>query len=173
MCLVLDTNVFGAFFDSENVNHKDFQPALLWVVNGKGKLVIGGTKYKAEMKSAKKFIRIFTSFERAGKLVLLSDADVDRHEAELKRIETNPDFDDPHLVAIILASECRVVCTNDKRALPYLKRSEFYKGKVKKPKIYQSIRNTSLLSDKYISDICSPCIKLNKSQAASLGVEPK
>ena len=170
MCLVLDTNVFGAFFDPTNVKHNDFLPALTWVVKGKGKLVYGGTKYKTEMKAAKKYIRIFASLQRAGKMVLLSDADVDGHEAELIRIEPNRDFDDPHLVAIILASECRIVCTNDKRALPYLKRSEFYKGKVKKPKIYQSIRNISLLSDKNIADICLPSSKLNKNQAASLGM---
>lgn len=170
MCLVLDTNVFGAFFDPNNIKHEDFIPVLTWVVYGKGKLVYGGTKYKTEMKAAKKYIKFFASLQRAGKLVLVCDAVVDSHEAELSRIEPNKDFDDPHIIAIIIASECRIVCTNDKRALPYLKRPEFYKGKVKKPKIYQSIKNISLLSDKYIADICLPCRKLNKNQVDSLGI---
>lgn len=170
MCLVLDTNVFGAFFDPNNTKHDDFIPALNWVVSGKGKLVYGGTKYKAEMKEARKFIRFFAALQRAGKMILLCDSDVDSHESNLVKIESNKDFDDPHLVAIILSSECRIICTNDKRALPYLKRTDFFKGKVKKPKIYQSRRNASLLSDKYIAAICLPCGKLNKNQVASLGI---
>ncbi len=170
MCLVLDANVFGAFFDTNNRNHKNFQPALNWVVYGKGKLVYGGTKYKSEMKSAEKYIRFFASLQRAGKIVLLCDADVDAHEVELSKLEPNKDFDDPHLIAIVLASGCNIICTNDKRALPYLKRTEFYKGKVKKPKIYQSLRNVSLLADKYIASICTPCSKLSKNQVTSLGI---
>lgn len=170
MCLVLDTNVFGAFFESDNAKHSDFLPALNWVVKGKGKLVYGGTTYKREMKEAKKYIRFFAALQRAGKLVLLCDTSVDDQEAELKKIEPNEDFDDPHLVAIVLKSECMILCTNDKRALPYIKRKAFYSGGgAKKPKIYQSKRNASLLSDKNIASICMPCIKLNKGQVAGLG----
>ena len=170
MCLVLDTNVFGDFFDPSNSNHKNFRPALDWVVNGKGKLVYGGAKYKKEMKTAKKFIRFFASLQRAGKLVLLCDANVDSFEIELTKLEPSKDFDDPHLVAIVLASGCNIICTNDKRALPYLKRTDFYKGRVRKPKIYQSVRNVSLLADKYIASICMPCSKLNRDQVAGLGI---
>lgn len=172
MCLILDTNVFGAFFDPNNEKHHEFIPVFNWVVYGKGKLVYGGTKYKSEMKAAKKYIRFFASLQRAGKIVLVRDSDVDQREAELKRIEPSEDFDDPHLVAIVLASECKVICTNDKRALPYVKRKDFYKGKLKKPKIYQSTRNSSVLSDQNIASICMPCKKLNKEQLSKLGATP-
>jgi len=135
MCFVLDTNVFGALFDSDNANHPNFKPALDWVVNGKGKMVYGGTKYKKEMRAARKYIRFFAALQRAGKMVLLCDADVDKYEKEVAHSETDKDFDDPHLIAIVIASGCNIICTNDKRAIPYLKKSEFYKGKVKKPNI--------------------------------------
>lgn len=169
MCFVLDTNVFGAMFDPSNLNHSNFQPALDWVVNGKGKMVYGGTKYKTEMRAARKYIRFFAALQRAGKIVLLCDADVDKYEIEAAHVESDKDFDDPHLIAIVIVSGCKIICTNDKRAIPYLKKSEFYKGKAKKPKIYQSIRNISLLSDKYIASVCTPCEKLNRTQVASLG----
>ena len=41
MCLVLDTNVFGAFFDPENEKHNEFIQALELVVQGKGMLLFG------------------------------------------------------------------------------------------------------------------------------------
>lgn len=170
MCLILDTNVFSAFFDPKNDKHDDFIPALHWVVYGKGKLVYGGTKYKNEMRKSWKYISFFASLQRAGKVVLVCDADVDRYEVDIKKIEPNKDFDDPHLVAIVLASECKVICTNDKRALAYLKRTDFYKGKIKKPKIYQSKQNSTLLSDKNIAAICMPCKKLNNEQRSRFGV---
>lgn len=170
MCLVLDTNVFGAFFDPESEKHNEFIPALEWVVRGKGKIVFGGSKYKNEMKETNKYIRFFASLERAGKLVRISDSEVDRKQDEVKKMEPKKDFDDPHLVAIVLVSQCRIICTNDKRALPYLKRTDFYKGKVKKPKVYQSKRNSSLLADCNIADICLPCKKLNKKQSRELGL---
>ncbi|WP_143037885.1 type II toxin-antitoxin system VapC family toxin [Nitrosomonas sp. Nm58] len=166
---MLDANVFGAFFDPSNENHENFQPALNWVVTGKGKLVYGGTKYKNEMKTAKKYLKFFASLERAGKMVPICDTDVDAYEAKLTELEPNKDFDDPHLIAIVLASGCNIICTNDKRAMPYLKRTEFYKGRVKKPKIYQSIRNVSLLTDKHIASICTPCNKLSRNQIGTLG----
>ena len=170
MCLVLDTNAFSAFFDSNNTQHKNYKPAFDWVLYGKGMLVYGGSKYKKEMKCAHKYIRFFASLDRAGKLVRVCDKNIDNYEKSLIEIEPNKDFDDPHLVAIVLESKCNIICTNDKRAIPYLKNSMFYKGKTKKPRIYQSARNISLLSEKYIADICMPCRMLNKVQISNLNI---
>ena len=170
MCFVLDANVFGALFDSNNLNHSDFRPALDWVVYGKGKMVYGGSKYKTEMRAARKYIRFFAALEKAGKIVHLCDVDVDRVEKEIADAELDKNFNDPHLVAIVIVSGCKIICTNDKSAIPYLKKSEFYKGKTRKPKIYQSKKNIRLLTDKYISSICVPCNKLNKIQISRLGI---
>lgn len=169
MCLVLDVNTFGAFFDQTNSAHGDFRPVLDWVVEGKGKLVYGGTKYKKEMAAVRKFLHFFAGLERAGKLVKVCDKEVDNYEADVTGKETDKDFDDPHLIAIIMASGCKIICTNDKRALPYLKKNVLYQGLVKKPKIYQSKKNSSLLGDQYIASICMPCGKLNKKEISSLG----
>lgn len=171
MCLVLDTNVFGAVFEPTNAQHNDFLPVLKWVVRGKGKLVYGGTKYKNEMRKSGKYIRFFAALQRAGKIVVLNESNINKKENELQKCEPINKFNDAHLVAIVLESECRIVCTNDKRALPYLKRTAFYSAEgARKPKIYQSRRNASLLTDENIAAICRPCKKLSKEQAASLEI---
>lgn len=59
MCIIVDTNTFGPVFDSNNEKHAEFKPVLDWVLHGKGKFVIGGSKYMAELKKAKKFLKVF------------------------------------------------------------------------------------------------------------------
>jgi predicted DNA binding protein len=168
MCLVLDTNAFGPCFDAGNREHQEFRPVLEWVTHGKGKLVYGGTKYKKEMKSARKFLRFFATLDRAGKTVKLVDINVDQLEVEVKNIEPSRNFDDPHLIAIVLESSCRIICTSDARAIPYIKDPRFYTNGVKKPKIYTSSKNISLLADKYIAEICNQSVKLPKKDANRL-----
>jgi len=162
MCIVLDTNAFGQFFDSTNKNHLEFKPVLNWVVSGSGKLVYGGSKYKAEMKEAHKYIKFFTLLDKAGKLVKLNDAKVDNLHTKVRALEPCKKFDDPHLIAIILESKCQIICTNDKRAIPYIKKAMFYPKGIKKPKLYTSKKNIALLCDKYTAAICKPCNRLPK-----------
>ncbi len=171
MCLVLDANVFGAFFDPTNAAHDDLKPALEWVVYGKGRLVYGGTKYKSEMRAAGKYLKLFANLQRAGKIVSICDKSVDTHEAKITGLEKDSDFDDPHLIAIVVSSGCKIVCTNDKRALPYLKKAALYQGIVKRPKIYQSKRNAALLADENIAEVCCPCKKLSKKAISNLTIQ--
>ena len=154
MCVVLDTNAFGAFFDPSNKEHEDYKPVLQWVSFGKGKLVYGGRTYKDEMKKAVKYIRFFASLNRSGKTILLDDDSVNHWQERVREIEPSDKFDDPHLIAIILESKCKLICTNDKRAMPYIKENKFYINEAKRPRIYSSKRNADLLQDKYIAKIC-------------------
>jgi hypothetical protein len=55
------------------------------------------------------------------------------------------DFNDKHLVAIVEVSNCRLICTNDEKAMPYIKNKDFYET-VKPPKIYTGLRNEDLLN---------------------------
>ena len=48
MCVIVDTNAFAAVFNANANNHDEFAPVLDWIISGKGKLVIGGTKYMSE-----------------------------------------------------------------------------------------------------------------------------
>ena len=165
MCLVLDTNCFNSFFDPDN---EEFSPALAWLVGGKGKLVIGGTTYGEELSKAHKYRKMFVNLEKMGKVVSLNLADVDNEEEKVLQIkDENKDFDDPHLVAIIRVSKCKIICTNDKRAHKFLKDKAFYKG-CTKPKIYQKKQHKNLLTDTNIVEVCKPDEKLTKSQVNSL-----
>jgi len=168
MCLVLDTNVFSDFFDSNNANFSEYEPVRNWVFKGAGKLLYGGKKYKDEMRMAKKYLRFFASLDRAGKIIKLDDDKVNSHQIKVKELEDSKDFDDPHLIAIIIESKCQLICTNDKRAIPYIKNNKFYPKGIKCPKIYSSKRNHKLLSNYYISEICKPCPSLSNKKATNL-----
>jgi len=157
MCVVIDTCVFSAFWDATNQNHSDFKPVLKWVTAGKGKIVYGGSKYKKELRKEKKFFRFLVILERSNKIVFLCDAKVDKQQIELKKIEPSEKFDDPHLVAILLESKCKIICTNDKKAIPYLKDPRFFKKAADRPRIYQTKNNKNLLTDRYIAEICKNC----------------
>lgn len=165
MCLVLDTNAFSLCFDLTNKEHNEFRPVLNWLSYGKGKLVYGGKKYKDELKKASSYMRYFAALNRAGKVIVLDDDMVDKIEIEVKNLESSKNFDDPHLVAIVLMSKCKVICTNDARAIPFIKDQKFYTGITAKPKLYTSSKNIKLLTDKYIAEICKPCDRLSKKKA--------
>lgn len=154
MCLLLDVNSLSPFFNETDPNHNNFSDAKLWITDGNGKLVFGGTKYKEELKRAGKYLRIFAALEKAGRIVMIDDETVDECEEIVRGIEPSAKFDDPHLIAIIRVSRCRILCTNDERAIPYIKENRFYPKSVKKPKLYRYKSHRSMLIEKNIAEIC-------------------
>lgn len=140
-------------------DHKHFHPVLAWLVEGKGKLVYGGTQYRDELRRSPRYLRLFVQFKKAGKIVEIEDAQVDAMQQNLEAYVSNPDFDDAHLIGIVTVSGCLLICTNDKRAIPYLKRTDLYPRGTTRPKIYSSHRNKRLLTDAHIAEVCKPTIK--------------
>jgi len=58
------------------------------------------------------------------------------HETVIsKKMVIEPDFDDPHIVALLNVSGCKRVCTNEKRALPFLEFEDLYRDRIP-PVIY-------------------------------------
>ena len=45
MCLVIDANSIGKVFDKRNAAHGRFKPVYLWVMNGDGSVIFGGSRY--------------------------------------------------------------------------------------------------------------------------------
>lgn len=168
MCLILDTNSFSAFFDKSCADYESLEGARNWVIRKEGKLVYGGEKYKHELRKARKYVPIFAELKRLGKVVELSGDDVDKREAEVRKIEPDQKFDDPHLVAIVNVSGVKVICTRDARAEPFLKDLRFYASKRHVPKIYKSARQNVLLVDANICDCCKPKNVLPRRVAAGL-----
>ncbi len=153
MCLIIETNVFASVFNPLSKEHHRFAPVLKWITVGKGKMIYGGDKYKAELRVGL-YTRILVELDRKGKLVQLPAAKVNKYEAELRLKVSHRDFDDPHILAMVAVSKCCVVCTDDKRSIPYLKRRDLYPVGVKPPKIYQSLRNANLCCEKHVISTC-------------------
>lgn len=169
MCVIVDTNTFGPVFDSNNEKHAEFKPVLDWVLHGKGKFVIGGSKYMGELKVAKKYLKIFSILNiYKNKIVKLDDNIVDKEQKRIEGMESNPDFDDPHLPAMVIVSKCQVICSDDSRSIKFVTNPFFYPDKVKIPRYYTGSRNSDLLSDKYIDSRYKPLKKLPQNTADCL-----
>jgi len=162
MCIIVDACTFASVFDVQATDHAHFHPVLAWLVEGKGKLVYGGTRYRDELRRSPRYLHLFVQFQRAGKIVEIEDAQVDTIQQHLEAYVSNPDFDDAHLIGIVRVSGCLLICTNDKRAMPYLKRADLYPQGTTRPKIYSSHRNQRLLADVHIAEVCKPTINRAK-----------
>jgi predicted nucleic acid-binding protein len=170
MCIIIDTNVFADVFTKESANHINFEPVFIWVSEGLGKIVYGGTKYKKELLQAKKYVKIFRLFSDARRVVHIPDDLVDIKEKELRlkipEKELNDKFNDPHIVAIVIVSKCKIVCTLDIGLSEFLKISD-YPADVDMPLIYSNKSNRDMLNHDNIVECCKPCEKLKKVKVSS------
>jgi len=106
MCIVIDTCTFASVFNKDAIDHREFRPVLEWIVVGKGKVVYGGATYKKELRKARNYeIRFFAELRRNGKVVDVDKIKVDQTEKKIKAQNINPNFNDPHLLAIIIVSK--------------------------------------------------------------------
>lgn len=160
MCLVIDTCVLAKVFDPANQEHHLFEPVLKWITVGKGRMIYGGTKYKRELAVARKYLGIIAELERGRRAIRISKSEVDRLARAVKGQCPNRKFNDEHLVAIVIAARCRVVCTDDRDAIPYLKNTAFYRPyNLQKPKIYCYKEHKNLCHDKHVVGLCAGVIK--------------
>lgn len=157
MCVVVDTNAFGRVFDITNVEHGDFRPVYEWIIKGKGKLIVGGSKYKTEILGrSKNNIQLASRLDKARKVCFLNDDEVDTVMSTLEAQKTHRDFDDPHILAMCIVSRCLVVCTGDSRSHKFLKMKSLYPKNQRRPGIYSGKDNADLLTN----DALLPCSRL-------------
>jgi len=167
MCVVIDANVIGKVFDRRNAEHARFRPIATWVTTGNGSVIYGGTKYMKELGEGK-FLALFTELSKVRRAIMVSAMAVDDRARVLKELVPDKDFDDEHIVAIIGVSRCCLVCTDDVRALPYLKRKDLYPDGVKIPHIYRSLADKRHCCNRLIVEICP-----NRSVPVRRGKKPK
>lgn len=134
-------------------DHTDFKPVYDWVFIGKGKLIYGGTKYLEEIPV--KYLKLIKLLADAGKAIHVNDEEVDIEERRVNHLLQDDDFDDQHLVGLLIVSKCKLIASRDKRAYPFFKHTLFFHPARNKPRIYCSIANKDLLCDKYILPICT------------------
>lgn len=166
MAIILDTNCFSHVFCPKDARHEEFRPVLEWVIKGKGFFVYGGKKYLDELKRAKSFLLIFRLLRDIGKAVEINQEKIDNYQKTVEQKEQDPDFDDPHLPAIVAVSRCRLICSTDDRSIRFVTRKEFYPKGFAVPKYYKGIANINLLKDANIpKELHHKKKKIRKEQA--------
>jgi len=153
MCVVIDSNCLTITFNENNSLYSEFEIVNRMIMNNKIKLIYGGSTYREELKRMPNYLKIIVELRKAGKAHLLETSEVDNKENE---IETNPlciGCNDIHIIAIVIVSGCRLVCSRDIGLHPYLRKRDLYPNRLSPPKIYQGISHRNLL----FSRLCRTC----------------
>lgn len=163
MCIVIDINTLHLVFTGAET---DFTPVRDWIIHDKGKVVIGGSKFSAELLRAGKYLKIFGELKKRRKLVSIDNEKVNLKEEEIKH-NVPAKCNDAHIIAIISVSGCKLVCSVDSSSYPFLKQRNLYPtGGV--PKIYSRKGNSDLLNDQNIADCCKPTVSYSRRQSHNI-----
>lgn len=154
MCVVADPPTLVPMFKSSDPDHSAFSAVKDWVTNGPGKFVMGGAKYRAELNAVRSVIPFLTELEKRGKIVRRSDVEVDAEELVVKTIEPTKDFDDPHLVALVRLTGCKLICIRDPRSHRFLRATQLYRSTKERPRLYTRAKNAGLLCNNNLAPCC-------------------
>lgn len=157
MCIVIDTCTLSRVFCKTDKEHEQYKPVKDFVYHKIGKIVYGGTHYCNELKKAPSYLKLIGELEKINKTILLPCRDVDIKEKELQAmypIEKFDEFDDPHIIALILLSKSRLLCTSDSRMSNFIKKSDISSKfrALKNLKIYKNKNNSSFLCSRNVPD---------------------
>lgn len=172
MCIIIDTNCLSDVFCAGTKNHKKFEPVMDWIIGGIGKMVVGGTKYRGELIKNRKISSFVKTLNmRANKVIMVDDKKVDAWQRKIEELIPDPDFDDPHLPAMVIVGKCHLICTGDVRSVKHVTRPDIYPKGTEIPKYYTSERNKNLLCQNYVDDFYKPYLKCNKKTSDALKTE--
>lgn len=147
--IIIDTCVMSKVFCSTDQGHKDFKPVLDAMKKGKCIMIFGGAKFLGEMSKQKKLVPLINKMKNVGMMRRLDDKMVDVEQKKIEQIITHPDFDDPHLPAMSIVGNCHLICTEDKRCIPHLKRRDIYSTHFRTPRFYTRKEHKRLLYDRW------------------------
>lgn len=170
MPVIVDANCIPEVFSTKSKGHPDFKPVFDWIVNGKGLMVTGGTKYKKELEKLPKFLRIINLLKDSGKVLVGHTEKIDHYQEYVEGLKDDDDFDDEHLPAMVVETKCRVICSKDTRSIPHVRDRKYYPKGMTLPSYYTSKKNVDLLCDKYVDDVLKPLCKLKKAEANTFQV---
>lgn len=169
MPIIIDTNCLANVFNRSSDKHSEYEPVLDWILSGKGLVVLGGTKYLDELKSNSKYLKIISYLKDLKKVLMGDQQKIDELQAQIEEACPDPDFDDPHLVAIVIDTKCQIICSEDKRSISFVKKPELYPKGMKRPVYYTGAKNKKLLCDKYIhKDLLQKCNHLKTEEEKKL-----
>ena len=153
MCIIIDVNVLPSVFSSETKNHSEYKPVYDWFIGPNGKIVFGGSKYKGELLAMRRYHSLLVRYAKMNKVAYLEDEVVDKIQEDVKSKTDDSDFDDPHIIAIVIVSKGGIVCSDDKRSYRFIKDTAFYPDGIQVPRIYSNASNKDLLSKKKLTTI--------------------
>lgn len=165
MAIIIDINCFANVFSPKSSKHEEFKPVLEWILIGKGIMIYGGTRYINELKKAPKYLPLLRLLKDVGKALEGCSKTIDKLQDNVEALNEDKDFDDPHLPAIIIATKCKLICSEDTRSIKHVTDSKYYPNGFTKPAYYTSSKNKSLLTDKYIDKSLKPLCKMNKLES--------
>jgi len=161
MCIVIDLNRIPSVLNPYESEHSEFQPILDWIDSRNARIVYGGTKYKTELRKMPKYFGILLERKKAGQVYEADDKSVDVVEEEINGKTRGTTFNDQAIVAIVIVSRCRLICSNDKNSFPFLRLPSLYPKNIKRPSIYTGRKNVAILNHRHILGKCGPCCSGN------------
>jgi hypothetical protein len=150
MCIIIDANAIPPVFNQGDSCHGEFSPVEVWIRSGKGKMVYGGTTYRNQLRRLGKYIPILYELDFAGKIIKIDHLKVDQAEADVVKRVMDSRCDDHHIIALVIVSGCKLLCSNDHSSFVYIKEKSYYPSGTKPPKIYTGNKNSNLLVNKNI-----------------------
>ena len=162
MCVIVDANTLSSVFKDDAKKKLQFEPVLNWVLQGKGKFIVGGSKYISELKKVRVALDFLTLLKSKtkDKVIVLDKDKVDMQQKEIETIVNDREFDDPHLPAMVRVSHCMIICSLDARSVEFVTRPDLYPRGIEVPRYYTGVHNSDLLCDKYIDRRYTPLSKL-------------
>ena len=152
MCIVIDCNALSPVFNSSDSKHSMFSPVKDWIIDGNGKIIYGGTKYKQELSKLKSILRLLTLLKDRDKrkIIVLDSGQVDFEHMRLENKIKSKNFNDAHIVAIVIVSGARLISTLDSKSHEFIKMNSIYPKRFHRPKIYSNSNHQHLLCDRNI-----------------------
>ena len=157
MCIVIDANRIPSVLNPSVSDHSEFKPILDWIEGGNARIVYGGTNYRNELRNMSKYFGILSERKKAGQVYEVDDESVDEVEGKIKEKTQHTHFNDQAIVAIVIVSNCSIICSNDKTSHPFFKSRSLYPQHVKRPIIYSKGKHKDLLYHRDVRGKCGPC----------------
>lgn len=145
MWVVIDINTLAPVFNEESERHEEFVHVKHWIESGRGRLVYGGSTFKGELRKAYRYLRLVRQMKDSGLAVAIRDDVVDAAEEKVKDLTNGTDCDDQHIIALLGASRCPLLCSEDVQSYKYVRNRALYPADMPRVRIYSSSRNRKLL----------------------------
>jgi hypothetical protein len=145
MPIVIDSNTFAMVFDPNNALHSEFVPIKEWIASGNGFLLFGGTKFMKEMGQSPGRLRVIRILKERGEAIEIETAIVDNLEEIIIEQTHKTKCNDQHIIALLSAARCHLLCSLDTESFPFIKKKTLYPKGMNRVRIYSSSKNKELL----------------------------